>query len=205
VKADALVTFAASSDIFLGVLPPQMANQTERPKATVLQVFLALFAGLLPYVGAALVVTLTRGIGWVALASAAICVISTSAAYAMRKSTDPVNAKQRLMIDPALYGSEFAFTAVLIRYVFIRHGDVQIFNIKMGSPAILCVLGAISWLVMGLWARSLKVGPPTSRAHLSVEQRQKRIRLASWILLGGAFFFVIAAILFAWLQQTGAG
>jgi hypothetical protein len=78
---------------------------------------------------------------------------------------------------------------------------------KIGSPAILCVLGAISWFVMGLWARSLKVGskPPASRVHLSVEQREKRIRMASWILLGGAFFFVIAAILFAWLQQTGAG
>jgi hypothetical protein len=191
---------------FLGVLPPQMANQTERPKATVLQVFLGLFAGLLPYVGGALVVTLTRGIGWVALAGAAICIISTSAAYAMRKSSDPVRAKRRVMIDPALYGSEFAFTAVLIRYVFIRHGHVQIFNMKMGSPSILCVLGAISWFVMGLWTRSLKVGskPPASRAHLSVEQRQKRIRMASWILLGGAFFFAIAAILFAWLQQTGA-
>jgi hypothetical protein len=124
---------------------------------------LALFAGLLPYVGGALVVTLTRGIGWVALAGAAICIISTSAAYAMRKSSDPVRAKRRVMIDPALYGSEFAFTAVLIRYVFIRHGHVQIFNMKMGSPSILCVLGAISWFVMGLWTRSLKVG--SSRPH----------------------------------------
>jgi hypothetical protein len=183
-----------------------MANQTERPKATVLQVFKALFAGLLPYVGAGLVVTLTRGIGWVALAGAAICVISTLAAYAMRKSSDPVRAKRRLMIDPALYGSEFVFTAVLIHYVFVRNGDVQIFNMKMGSPAILCVLGAISWFVMGLWLRSLKVGskPPASRAHLSVEQRQQRIRVASWILFGGAFFFVIAAILFVWIEQTGA-
>lgn len=176
--------------IFLGHATPQMANQTERPKATVLQVFLALFAGLLPYVVGALVVTLTRRIGWVALGGAAICIISTSAAYAMRKSTDPVRAKRRLMIDPVLYGSEFAITAALIRYVFIRHGEVQIFNMKIGSPAILCVLGAISWFVMGLWARSLKVGskPPASSAHLSVEQRQKRIRMASWILFGGVSF-----------------
>jgi hypothetical protein len=35
-----------------------MANQTERPKATVLQVFLALFAGLVPYVVGALVVNI---------------------------------------------------------------------------------------------------------------------------------------------------
>jgi hypothetical protein len=75
--------------------------------------------GLLPYLGG-LLVTLTRQIGWLVFAGAVICVISTSAAYVLRKSTDPVTAKQRLMIDPLLYGFEFAFTAVLIRYVFIR-------------------------------------------------------------------------------------
>lgn len=185
------------------LLAPMVAR-TERPKATVLQVFVALFGGLLPYVGGGLLVTLTRGIGWLALAGAAICVTSTSAAYAIRKSTDPVRARRRLMIDPVLYGSEFAFTAVLIHYVFMRHGDVQIFNMKMGSPVILCALGAISWFGMSLWLRSLKVRskPAASHAHLSLEQRQHRIRMASWIAFGGAWFFVIGAILLAWLQQN---
>jgi hypothetical protein len=185
------------------LLAPMVA-QTERRKATVLQVFVVLFAGLLPYVGGGLLLTLTRGIGWLALGGAAICVISTSAAYAIRKSTDPIRARRRLMIDPVLYGSEFAFTAVLIHYVFMRHGDVQIFDMKMGPPVILCALGAISWFGMSLWLRSLKVRskPAASRAHLSLEQRQQRVRIGSWIAFGGACVFVVGAILFAWLQQT---
>jgi hypothetical protein len=180
-----------------------MVNQTERPKPTRTQVFVAIVCGLLPYLGGVLV-TLTRRIGWLALAGAAICVISTSAAYTLRKSTNPVKARQRLLVDPLLYGFEFAFTAVLIRYAFMQHGDVQILNMKMGSPVILCVLGAVSWFWTGLWLRSIKVRskPPASRAYLSLEQRQQRIRMASWIAFGGACFFVIGAILLAWLQQT---
>lgn len=180
-----------------------MVNQTERPKPTSTQVFGAIFSGLLPYLGGLLVIT-TRRIGWLVPAGAAICVISTSAAYTLRKSTNPVTAKQRLMVDPLLYGFEFAFTAALIGYVFMQHGDVQMLNMKMGPPVILCALGAISWLWMGLWLRSFKVRskPPASRSHLSFEQRQQRIRMVSWIAFGGACFFVIGAILLAWLQQT---
>lgn len=186
------------------MLPAPMANETERTKATRLQVFVAIFAGLLPYVGGGVLVTLTRGIGWLALAGAAICVISTSTAYALRKSTDPVTAKQRLMIDPLLYGFEFAFTAALICYGFMRHGDVQILNMKMTFPVILCVLGAISWFWMSLWLRIFKVRsrPPALRAHLSLEQRQQRIRIGSWIAFAGACVFVVGAILIAWLQHT---
>src|ERR1700746_2916420 len=43
------------------------------------------------------------------------------------------------------------------RYVFMRHGDVQILNMKMATSVILCVLGAISWFWMGLLLRSFKV------------------------------------------------
>jgi hypothetical protein len=180
-----------------------MVNQTERPKPTRTQVFRAISCGLLPYLGGLLVI-LTRRIGWLALAGGAICVLSTSVAYTLRKSTNPVTAKQRLMVDPLLYGFEFAFTAALIRYVFIRHGDVQILNMKMGAPVVLCVLGAISWFGLGLWLRTFKARskPPVSRAHLSLEQRQQRIRMGSWIAFGGACFFVIGAILLAWLQQN---
>jgi len=190
-----LVTFA-DSPIFLAMLPAPMANQTERPKATRLQVFVAIFAALLPYVGGGVLVTLTRGIGWLALAGAAISVISTSAAYTLRKSTNPVTAKKRLKVDPLLYGFEFTFTAILICCVFTRT--------SVKSPVILCVLGAISWFGMSLWLRSFKVRsrPPALRAHLSLEQRQQRIRIGSWIAFGGACVFVVGAILMEWLQHT---
>jgi hypothetical protein len=181
-----------------------MTNQTEPPKATRLQVFVAIVAGLLPYVGGGVLVTLTRGIGWLALAGAAICVISTSAVYALRQSIDPVRAKKRLMVDPLLYGSEFAFTVAFIRYGFMRHGDVLILNMKMRFPVILCVFGAISWFWLSLWLRSIKVRsrPRASLAHLSLEQRQQRVRMGSWIAFGGACMFVVGAILMAWLQHT---
>ena len=39
----------------------------------------------------------------------------------------------------------------------MRHGDVQILNMKVTFPVILCVLGAISWFWMSLWLRSFKV------------------------------------------------
>src|SRR5947209_4795453 len=97
----------------------QMSSPKERPKANRFQRFAAISCGLLPYLGASLV-TVTREIGWLAIAGAAICVVSTSGAYALRKSADAVTAKHRLMIDPLLYGSEFVLTAVLIRYVLMR-------------------------------------------------------------------------------------
>jgi hypothetical protein len=96
-----------------------MANGLEAPKRTRSQLFLTIFSGLLPYFGG-LLMTLTRNIGWLAFAGALICVVSTSGAYFVRKYRDPVSAKQRLIIDPMLYGFEFVLTAVLIRYVFMR-------------------------------------------------------------------------------------
>jgi hypothetical protein len=171
-----------------------MVNQTEQPKATPFKVFVAISCGLLPYAGG-LLVTLTRRIGWLAVAGVAISVISTSAAYALRKSTDSVRAKKRLKVDPLLYGFEFAFTAILVYCVLTR---------TTTTPIILCILGAISWFGMSVWLRSYKVRSktPASRAHLSLEERQQKIQTASWIAFGGACLFVVGAILMAWLQHN---
>jgi hypothetical protein len=187
------------------MLPAPVVNQTEPPKATRFQVFVAICCGLLPYLGG-LLVTLTRRIGWLALAGTVICVISTSVAYALRKSTDPVTAKQRLIVDPLLYGFEFAFTVVCIRYVFMHDGDVLVLdNLSMTFPVILCVLGAISWFWLSLMLRIVKLRskPPTSCVHLTLEERQQKIRIGSWIAFGMAWILVAGAILIAWLQQTG--
>src|SRR5512147_180695 len=96
-----------------------MANETEVPKSTPWMFLVALFAGLLPYLGGTLVVW-TRNLVWLAIAGGVICVISTTGAYLERRTRNPVYAKHRLIIDPMLYGFEFVFTAVLIRYVFLR-------------------------------------------------------------------------------------
>lgn len=90
-----------------------------RQKATRREMFMGLACGLLPYFGGLLVIW-TRQVGWLALAGALICVVSTSGAYILRKAAHSETAKQRLIIDPMLYGFEFAFTTVLIRYAFLR-------------------------------------------------------------------------------------
>lgn len=99
-----------------------MANPSEvskRARYTRSQSLLAIVPGLLPYLGG-LLVTVTRNVGWLAFAGALICVVSTSGAYFVRKYRDPVSAKQRLIVDPMLYGFEFIFTAILIRYMFMH-------------------------------------------------------------------------------------
>lgn len=82
-------------------------------------VVLAICSALLPYCGGFLVIG-TRDIEALTLAGAVICVLCTSAAYLLRRQRDPVGAKHRLIVDPLLYSFEFAFTAILIRYVFMR-------------------------------------------------------------------------------------
>jgi len=140
-------------------------------------------------------VTMTRRIGWLALAGVATSVTSTSTAYALRKSTDPVRAKKRLKVDLLSYGFEFAFMAILTYCVLTR---------TTTTPTILCILGAISWFGMSVWLRRYKVRSksPASRARLSLEERQQKIRTASWILFGGACFFLVGAIFMAWLQYN---
>lgn len=90
-------------------------------KSTRSQIVAALSFGLLPYIGGLLVI-ITRNILWLTVAGAVICIASTTGHYLLRKITDPVYARHRLIADPILFGSEFAFTAILVRYVFMRSG-----------------------------------------------------------------------------------
>jgi hypothetical protein len=90
-----------------------------KPNILRADVLLAICFALLPYFGGFLVIG-TRNIGSLALAGAVICVLCTSSAYLVRRRRDPVCAKHRLIVDPILYSFEFAFTATVIRYVFMR-------------------------------------------------------------------------------------
>jgi len=83
------------------------------------QLFLALAIGVLPWAGG-LLVTVTGNIGWLAVAGVLICVASTTGAYVMGKADDPVRAKYMLIVNSLLFGTYFVFSAVVIRYVFLR-------------------------------------------------------------------------------------
>ena len=80
----------------------------------------AILSGFLPYFGGGVLVFLTHDMRVLAFAGVLIRTTSTSGAYVMRGLRDPITAKQRLIIDPFLYGFEYIFTAVLTYYLFLR-------------------------------------------------------------------------------------
>lgn len=81
--------------------------------------FVAVVCGLLPWFGGLLIVA-TRSITWLAVAGVAITVLSTTGAYLVRKSRDPIGAKHWLIAEPMLFGCYYLFALVLVRYVLLR-------------------------------------------------------------------------------------
>ena len=66
------------------------------------------------------------------------------------------------------------------------------------SPIQTYILGAIGSFAAAIWLWRFKVpvNPPASRAHLTVEQRQKRIKIASGLcVLGGCLMLALVAFL----------
>jgi hypothetical protein len=57
--------------------------------------------------------------------------------------------------------------------------------ISVKSTIIICFIGAAACFYNAIWFRRFKVPetPPKSRAHLSREERQRRMRVASWVLM----------------------
>ena len=80
-----------------------------------------LFFGFLPYVGGGILVLLTHDLVQLAIAGVLITTFSTTGAYFLRRRKDWQSAKYWLMADPFLYGSEFVFTAVLVRYALVAN------------------------------------------------------------------------------------
>jgi hypothetical protein len=95
-----------------------MTNQIDPSKSTRFKL-LAIISGLLPWFGG-LLVTLTRSVARLALAGVLICLLSSTGAYLLRKSRDPVSAKHWLIVEPLLFGCYYLFAVALVRYVFLR-------------------------------------------------------------------------------------
>ena len=89
-----------------------------------LLIFLAIGSGALPYMGGAVIVVLTRNTAPIAITGILICAICTATAYFVRTTAGPPErlpeARARLILDPMLYGAEFAASAVLVRYLFLH-------------------------------------------------------------------------------------
>jgi hypothetical protein len=72
----------------------------------------------------------------------------------------------------------------------------------MKFPVMVCVVGAAASFWATIWLRTFKVRekPPTSRSHLSLEERQQKIRIARWIAFGMGCFYAIGAVILAFLR-----
>ena len=75
---------------------------------------------------------------------------------------------------------------------------------RNGFPIIVCVIGAIANSALWVKLRNFKVRekPPASRAHLSIEERQRKITIARGIVFGSAWFMLAGALLLAWLGRS---
>lgn len=70
-------------------------------------------------------------------------------------------------------------------------------------PIILSLIGGIGSFSFAFRMRRFKVSgkPPASQAGFSVEERQRRIRVVSWMFFGLGWFWVAAALFLAWLHN----
>jgi len=67
-----------------------------------------------------------------------------------------------------------------------------------GFPALVCFAGSIVSFAFAIRMRRFRVPetPPASRAHLSSEERQKKIKMASWLSFAMGLFMLGAAMFF---------
>ena len=71
-------------------------------------------------------------------------------------------------------------------------------------PVIVCFIGAVSWFWLTGKLRRFKVSekPPASRAHLSREERQRKVVVGSWIAFAGACIFLVGGFVLFWLENS---
>ena len=71
-------------------------------------------------------------------------------------------------------------------------------------PVIVCFIGAVSWFWLTAKLRRFRVpeNPPASRAHLSREERQHKVVVASWIAFAGACVFLVGGFVLLWLENS---
>lgn len=69
-------------------------------------------------------------------------------------------------------------------------------GMKDGLPALACFAMAVGFFAFSIRLRRLRLSakPPLSRAGFSLQERQKKIRLAAWLCMGLGVFSLIGAI-----------
>jgi hypothetical protein len=74
---------------------------------------------------------------------------------------------------------------------------------KIQYPAVICIVGGLYSLYVASKLRKFKVPdtPPKSRAHLSLEERQRKIQIGTWLCIAGGVVMLAGAGLLLWLEN----
>jgi hypothetical protein len=77
-------------------------------------------------------------------------------------------------------------------------------GMSINFQVVVCTIGAVAAFFFAYRLRTLKLAlnPPRSRAGLTYEQRQKRMRVASWLSMAAGGLMLGGAILFAVLGNA---
>lgn len=75
---------------------------------------------------------------------------------------------------------------------------------KIQWPAVVSLLGGIYSLYFALKLRKLKLSerPPKSRAHMSLEERQRKVQIGAWLCVAGGIVMIAGAGLIVWLENS---
>jgi hypothetical protein len=71
-------------------------------------------------------------------------------------------------------------------------------------PAVVSLLGGIYSLYFASKLRKFKLSehPPKAQAHMSIEERQRRVRIGAWLCVAGGFVMIAGAGLIVWLENS---
>jgi hypothetical protein len=77
-------------------------------------------------------------------------------------------------------------------------GRIEKCAMTPGFPTLICFSGSIAFFVASIRLRGFRMqeNPPTSRTGLSLEERQKKIRIAGWLCFSLGLVMLASAILF---------
>jgi hypothetical protein len=75
---------------------------------------------------------------------------------------------------------------------------------KIPVPAVVSLLGGLYSLYFASRLRKLKVPDkaPASRAHLSLEQRQRKIHIGTGLTFAGGIVMIAGAVFLVWLGNS---
>jgi hypothetical protein len=76
-------------------------------------------------------------------------------------------------------------------------------TVNFTFPAAVSLVGAIGSFSLAAKLRHFKLRekPPASRAHLSMDERQRTFRIGRWILFANGWLMLAGALILAWLAK----